>query len=105
MVGFSVRALAGLLLALALVAAGAVLPGCGGPAEEFFPVTGQVTLDGKPLKVGSVSFRPDAARGNASLHHPTGEIDDQGRYTLVTVGRKGAPPGWYKVLVFADEND
>jgi hypothetical protein len=93
-----------LLLASGLVAACGVLSGCGGPAEDLVPVTGQVTLDGKPLKVGSVSFRPDAARGNTSLHHPTSEIDAEGSYTLVSAGKKGAPPSWYRVLVFADEN-
>jgi hypothetical protein len=51
-----------------------------------------------------VSFRPDPARGNTSQHHPTGEIDANGNYELYTVGKKGAPPGWYKVLVLADLN-
>jgi hypothetical protein len=50
-----------------------------------------------------VSFRPDAARGNASGHHPTGEIVN-GTFELYTARQKGAPPGWYKVLVFSDEN-
>src|SRR4051794_919497 len=74
--------------------------GCGPPGEKFYPVAGKVTLAGKPLKVGTVSFRPDASRGNTSKHIPTGAIDAAGNYELVTVGKKGAPPGWYKVLVF-----
>ncbi|HYT90418.1 MAG TPA: hypothetical protein VEL76_17060 [Gemmataceae bacterium] len=79
--------------------------GCGGnEGEKFVPVIGKVTLDGQPLTVGAVSFRPDAARGNTSMHVPSGDIDRQGNYELVTVGKKGAPPGWYKVLVFADAN-
>src|SRR5262249_55941911 len=77
--------------------------GCAGNAEKMLPVAGRVTLDGQPLKTGTVSFRPDPARGNTSLHHPTGEIDPQGYYVLVTVGQKGAPPGWDKGLVFATE--
>jgi hypothetical protein len=79
--------------------------GCGSPAgEPLAVVAGRVTIDGKPLTTGTVSFRPDAARGNGSQHHPIGTLDAQGNYTLVTVGQKGAPLGWYKVLVFADEN-
>jgi hypothetical protein len=66
------------------------------------PVAGKVKLDGKPLTVGTVSFRPDAERGNKSMHIPIGKIDPEGNYELETVGKKGAPPGWYKVLVMAD---
>jgi hypothetical protein len=54
--------------------------------------------------VGTVSFRPDTAAGNPSRHHPTGPIDADGWFEVYTVGRKGAPPGRYKVLVFADAN-
>jgi hypothetical protein len=80
-----------------------VVSGCSS-GERFLPVAGTVNVNGQPLTLGTVSFRPDATRGNASLHHPTGEIDAHGHYELSTVGKKGAPPGWYKVLVFADLN-
>jgi hypothetical protein len=88
------------LLALAAFAA------CGypGQGEKLVPVAGRVTVDGRPLTFGAVSFRPDPSRGNASRHHPTGTIDADGRFELYTTGEKGAPPGWYKVLVFADDN-
>lgn len=76
---------------------------CGGDSAGLVPVSGKVFLEGQPLPRGSVSYRPDASRGNKSLHHPTGEIDAQGNYELMTVGKKGAPPGRYKVLVFAAE--
>jgi hypothetical protein len=80
-------------------------PGCGkNETNGFVPVAGRVLLDSKPLPVGSVSFRPDASKGNTSMHIPNGDINVQGNYELVTLGRKGAPPGWYKVLVFADAN-
>jgi hypothetical protein len=78
--------------------------GCGDTGEKFFPVAGKVTLANKPLPVGAVSFRPDAARGNHSKHIPTGAITAAGEYELITIQRKGAPAGWYKVLVFADAN-
>lgn len=80
------------------------LGGCAEPREKFQPVAGVVRLDGKLLTFGAVSFRPDGTRGNASMHIPTGSIDVNGHYELETIKRKGAPPGWYKVLVFVDGN-
>jgi hypothetical protein len=80
------------------------MAGCAGPSETFYAVAGKVTVNGEPLKNGAVSFRPDATRGNKSLHHPTGVLDAQGSYEVFTVGRKGAPPGAYKVLVLSDQN-
>jgi hypothetical protein len=79
--------------------------GCSNkPANSLVPVSGKATVNGKPLAIGHVSFRPDAAQGNGSLHHPNGSFDANGNYVLMTGGEEGAPPGWYKVLVFADEN-
>ena len=48
----------GLILVLGILAAAC---GCAQPGEEFVPVAGRVTVNGKPLTVGSVSFRPDPA--------------------------------------------
>lgn len=78
--------------------------GCSDPGPKLELVSGRVTVNGKPLAAGSVSFRPDATRGNADRHHPTGAIGSDGRYELFTVGRAGAPAGRYQVLVFADAN-
>jgi hypothetical protein len=81
-----------------------VLAGCGGPATgDLVPVSGRVTVNGQPLTRGTISFRPDAARGNDSLQEPYGKIDAQGRYRLLTAGKPGAPRGWYKVLVVSAE--
>lgn len=80
------------------------ISGCWGDDDEpLYPVAGRVSFAGRPLSSGTVSFRPDAARGNASLHQPTGAIDSQGHYEVFTTGREGAPAGWYKVVVFAHE--
>ena len=78
--------------------------GCSGGTERMSPVSGKVLVEGEPLKLGSVTFRPDASKQNESLHHPTGDIDAEGNYELYSSGSKGAPLGWYKVLVFADGN-
>src|SRR5262249_14047953 len=98
----SLRAAAGFGLGLCVWA----LAGCGdGSGLKVVPVAGKLTIDGQPLTTGSISFRPDAARGNRSQHHPTGTIDEEGRYQLFTAGKKGAPLGWYKVMVFAQESN
>jgi hypothetical protein len=85
-----------------------VLTGCGGDAVKLVPVVGRITVDGTPLTTGSVSFRPDKAKGNASPHEPAGDIDAQGNYKLYTAlkadtPKAGAPPGWYKVAVISAE--
>ena len=43
-----------------LVICGLVLSGCGGPGDELprQPVSGTVTLDGKPLERGTIAFQP-----------------------------------------------
>jgi hypothetical protein len=96
----------GALLPFALLS-GILAMGCGDESGvgKTFPVTGTITLDGQPLvaKTTVVLFKPDGARGNASAFEPTGTVDGQGRYTLFTKGKKGAPPGWYKVAVTAHE--
>lgn len=88
------------LAALCAAALLAPLAGCNrGPDLKLVPVAGKVTYKGEPLKTGSVSFRPDASRGNSSTYEPAGAIDAEGNYTLVTADKPGAPPGWYKVGV------
>jgi hypothetical protein len=81
-------------LVVALLAAG-----CGGGNTQ--PVSGTVTIDGNPLAArnGVVTFVPDKAKGNVTADEPAGTVDDRGHYTLYTKGRRGAPPGWYKVVV------
>ncbi|MFL5243865.1 MAG: hypothetical protein ACJ8FY_17320 [Gemmataceae bacterium] len=79
--------------------------GCGDDSGvgQTFPVVGRITLDKEPLTAKStvVLFKPDAAKGNTTSFEPTGTVDETGTYTLLTKGRKGAPPGWYKVVVTA----
>jgi hypothetical protein len=71
--------------------------------EPLHPVAGKVTFDDRPLTTGAVSFRPDPSQGNKSQHIPTGVIDSEGNYRLTTGNRAGAPPGWYKVMVIAQD--
>jgi hypothetical protein len=81
----------------------ALVAGCRQAGEPLVPVAGRVTLKGKPVSEGSISFRPDANKENISLHHPTGRIERDGTYRLYIREREGAPAGWYKVVVFVNE--
>ena len=65
------------------------LAGCTKSGENLAPVAGKVTVDGKPLKSGTVSFRPDKAKGNNSAHQPNGTVDAEGNYSYMA--NKGAP--------------
>ncbi|MCI0377838.1 MAG: hypothetical protein L0215_09540 [Gemmataceae bacterium] len=80
--------------------------GCGGGSSgpSLTPVSGKVSVGGKLLTRGSVSFRPDTARGNKDLSEPFGEIGPDGAYKLHTGKRLGAPLGKYVVLVAATED-
>jgi hypothetical protein len=77
-----------IVLALAfLVLAG----GCG---SGLAPVSGTVTLDGKPLTKGNVCFIP-AASGPSAY----GTISSDGTYQLQTGVATGLAPGEYRVTV------
>jgi hypothetical protein len=88
---------------LCLVALLAV--GCGDDSgiDEIYPVRGKISFDGQPLVEVSttVLFQPDAARGNDGSRVAVGTVDGDGNYTVRTNGKKGACPGWYKVVVTA----
>jgi hypothetical protein len=75
--------------------------GCAPSAERLVAVSGAVTVEGEPLRLGWVTFYPDEARGNTGSHLPWGQIRQDGTYELSTNGRPGAPPGAYKVVVAA----
>src|SRR5262245_14863103 len=80
------------------------LLGCGDSSgPKLVPVVGKVTVDGQPVKAGTLSFRPDKSKGNTSSHEPGGEIDAAGNYKLFTSRKEGAPVGWYRVAVMAGE--
>jgi hypothetical protein len=82
----------------------AIFSGCDSSGlGRIVPVKGNVTLDGKPLTTGSLVFKPDASKGNNSKFEPASAIGPDGSYSLFTKEREGAPPGWYKVGIVAQE--
>lgn len=92
-------------LSVILVFWAATLAGCGGSGAplptvgETLPVSGYVALNGRPLPGGMVVLRPDKSKGNDSTLTPSAEVQADGRYTIKSIDKPGAPPGWYKVTV------
>lgn len=79
-----------LLLMTALVA---TVAGCGGAGLQ--PVKGKVVYgDGSPVAGGSITFNNSEKQISAS-----GDIAQDGTFTLRFGDQTGAPPGDYKVVV------
>jgi hypothetical protein len=81
-------------LVFAIVLAAVV--GCGKRNEAS--IHGNVTLDGKPLTTGNVSFHP-VAGGPVAY----GTIQSDGTYKIFTGSVSGLPAGEYRVTVVATE--
>ena len=73
--------------------------GCGGGnpnPPKLMPVSGTVTLDGRPLSGVMVSFVPTGSTHGSGAR---GHTDNAGRYELTaTHGGKGTPVGDYRVV-------
>ena len=80
-------------LAAVCLTVACVAVGCGRRAE----VSGVVTLDGKPLPAGVVTFSP--ANAGPSGY---GAIAADGSYTVQLGSSQGLPPGEYVVTVAAN---
>ena len=74
----------------------AVFAGCGQSGPQVAPVSGQVTLDGRPLVNADVSFQPDGSQRASS-----GRTDADGRYQLMFKrGQPGAIVGEHTVRIW-----
>jgi glycine/D-amino acid oxidase-like deaminating enzyme len=85
---------------LVIVSAVLLASGCGSP--RIAPVSGVVTLNGKPLAGAIVSFQPikeDKGPGKA-LPTSSGTTDENGAYTLkTTTDQEGALVGRHTVSI------
>ena len=77
-------------------------PGCGkgrkGPVLDLTPVTGMVTLDGKPLADADVGFYLQGTVP-AGYFGSGARTDADGKFQLLCGAEQGAVPGAYKVTV------
>lgn len=81
-----------------------LLCGCGDDEiGTIYRVNGRVLQNAEPFKVkaGYVLLKPDTEKANDTEFEPAGTIDADGNYVVYTKQRRGAPPGWYKVIVTA----
>ena len=77
-----------------------VLIGCSDTPERLYPVSGTVTIGGKPLNGGTVQFEMiEKGEKSGEVFTAAGEIDANGDYELTTFGEPGAPAGKHRVWV------
>ncbi|WP_339728059.1 hypothetical protein [uncultured Gimesia sp.] len=84
-----------------------LLAGCSGNERpKTIPVTGTVTIDGKLLPKGTVTFQPKSSSEGNVKRPAIGQIDTTGRVQLSTFeAGDGVLPGSYAVVITAFEND
>ncbi len=72
--------------------------GCNAPDQEgLIPVSGTIKLDGEAALNATVVYIP---QGNTAGHGGSGVTDATGHYQITSPhGKKGLPPGDYKVTV------
>lgn len=76
--------------------------GCGDGRGNRIPVAGSVTIDGEPLKFGSVTFMPKT-HGDG-MRAGGGSVDGQGRFTVSSfTANDGLLIGSYEVQIKAVE--
>lgn len=81
---------------LALALALALLAGCGDGRPRVYPVTGRLTVKGKPADGAVVRLYP----AGGGPHMPAGVVQPDGSFALTTFDPgDGAPAGEYKVTV------
>jgi len=74
-----------------------VAAGCNGSGEApKYDVAGKVILDNGALSLGTVTYFPDAEKGNTEKTPASSQIKPDGTYTLQT------PAGFYKVAVTSE---
>jgi hypothetical protein len=83
------------LIHLSALLAALVWAGCdSGP--KLVTAGGTVKFNGNPVPGADVTFMPDEGSGPS-----IGRTDEQGRFSLTTGGKPGAPPGGHKVAITA----
>lgn len=76
----------------------AALSGCGSEGPSLVPVSGTVTINGRPLDGAQIEFLPED-QGPAGGRPGGAKTAADGRYTATTDGRWGLVPGKYRAVV------
>ncbi|QDT63372.1 DUF4198 domain-containing protein [Calycomorphotria hydatis] len=81
-----------------------MLAGCSsGNGFEYVPVSGKITINGKPARNVVVMFRPIATKDSVNTGGPSRDMtDEKGVFVLKSTlgeGQPGAVPGKHQVLV------
>lgn len=95
----------GSLRAVLVVIVGATIATVSGCGPRLVPVSGRVTMAGKPVDRGHIWFVPDMEKGAKHSNFTPCALDADGRYALKTEDRPGILPGPYKVVIFATKNE
>jgi hypothetical protein len=81
---------------IGLILSALAIAGCGDGRPQRVPVSGQVRIDGKPLRSGGIRFFPTDGRPS------TGTIDSEGRFSLSTFEpNDGCSLGNHRVAVIS----
>ena len=76
------------------------LTGCGRSLPETVPVHGTVTLDGKPLGVGRITFQPIKSAAGYPNRPASGKIGNDGSFEMSSFAPgDGVVPGEYQVVI------
>jgi hypothetical protein len=90
-------------VAAALVA---LCAGCSGGGPQYVPVSGVVTLDGKPYAHAVVSFQPVGTKENPNPGRGSSAYtDENGRFVLKCDDKDGAVVGTHLVRIMTKGND
>ncbi len=93
-VGTNVNRCSMLRLLFCCLASFVLLTGCAKSGAEIAPVTGRITLDGKPLAFAIITFQSEGKSAASS------GTDKDGRYELMYKrGVNGAPVGLNRVTI------
>lgn len=78
--------------------------GCGDGRDARVPVKGTVTIDGEPLKFGSITFHPSKKGNTGKTRAGGGSLDSEGRFQISSyTPNDGLLKGNYDVTVLAIE--
>ena len=95
----------GSLRAVSVVIVGAIIVVLSGCGPRLVPVSGRVTMAGKPVKRGHIWFVPDMEKGAKHSNYTPCALGADGSYALKTEERPGILPGPYKVVIFATNTE